>query len=111
MFITNAEKDRLWVNIQILLTKDKEQSAEITALTKQLKRLEAKLTIDSVEKLLATKKPVKIKTPEQIKRQKDKQREYNRRYAAKKQFEKLERQMAEKAEKDQNATSISTASV
>ena len=111
MFITNAEKDRLWVNIQILLAKDKEQNAEITALTKQLKRLEAKLTIDSVEKLLVTKKPVKKKTPEQIQKLREKQREYNRRYAAKKQFEKLEREMAEKAERNQNATSISTASV
>ena len=111
MFITNAEKDRIWVSIQILLAKDKDRNEEIIALTKQLKRLETKLIIDSVDKLLATKKPVKTKTPEQIKRQKDKQREYNRRYAAKKQFEKLERQMAEKAERDQNATSISTASV
>ena len=110
MFITNAEKDKLWVNIQILLAKDKEQNAEITALTKQLKRLEAKLTIDSVEKLLATKKPTKTKTPEQIKRQKDKQREYNRRYSAKKRFEQLEKLMAEKAERSGYATSVSAAS-
>jgi predicted nucleotide-binding protein (sugar kinase/HSP70/actin superfamily) len=111
VFITNAEKAKLWDNISVLLKKDNSKSAEITSLTQQLKRLEAKLTVDSVEKLLATKKPVKKKTPEQIQKQKEKQREYNRRYAAKKQFEKLERQMAEKAERDQNATSISTASV
>ena len=111
MFITNAEKAKLWDNISVLLKKDNSKSAEITALTQQLKRLESKLTVLSVNNLLATKKPVKKKTPEQIQRLKDKQREYNRRYAAKKQFEKLERQMAEKAERDQNATSISTESV
>ena len=61
-------------------------------------------------KLESTQKVPKQKTAAQIQRQKEKQREYNRRYAAKKQFEKLERQMAEKAERDQNATSISTAS-
>jgi hypothetical protein len=110
MFISNEEKSKIWDNISVLLKKDNSISAEITVLTQQLKRLESKVTVLSVNNLLNTKKSVKKKTPEQIQKQKDKQREYNRRYAAKKQFEKLERQMAEKAERDQNATSISTAS-
>jgi hypothetical protein len=101
VFITNAEKAKLWDNISVLLKKDNSRSAEITALIQQLKRLESKLTVLSVNNLLNTTKPVKKKTPEQLQKLKDKQREYNKRWYAKKRFEKLEREMAARAEQTQ----------
>ena len=106
MFISSEEKLKIWNNISEILKKINAINADTLFLSGKLKTLESRLI-----KLEPVKKTQKQKTLAQIQKQKDKQREYNRRYAAKKQFEKLERQMAEKAERDQNATSISTASV
>ena len=106
MFISSEEKLKIWNNISEILKKINAINADTLFLSGKLKTLESRLI-----KLEPVKKALKQKTLAQIQKQKDKQREYNRRYAAKKQFEKLERQMAEKAERDQNATSISTASV
>jgi DNA repair ATPase RecN len=106
MFISSEEKLKIWNNISEILKKINAINADTLFLSGKLKTLESRLI-----KLEPVKKAQKQKTLAQIQKQKDKQREYNRRYAAKKQFEKLERQMAEKAERDQNATSISTASV
>jgi len=106
MFISSEEKLKIWNNISEILKKINAINADTLFLSGKLKTLESRLI-----KLEPVKKAPKQKTLAQIQKQKDKQREYNRRYAAKKQFEKLERQMAEKAERDQNATSISTASV
>jgi DNA repair ATPase RecN len=106
MFISSEEKLKIWNNISEILKKINAINADTLFLSGKLKTLESRLI-----KLEPVKKALKQKTLAQIQKQKDKQREYNRRYAAKKKFEKLERQMAENAERNQNATSISTASV
>ena len=105
MFISNDEKSKIWDNISDILKKINAINADTIFLTGKLKTLENKLI-----KLESTQKVPKQKTAAQVQRQKEKQREYNRRYAAKKQFEKLEKQMAEKAERSGYATSVSAAS-
>jgi len=109
MFISNEEKSKIWDNISELLKKNNAlnaMSADLIFLTGKVKALEGKLV-----KLESAQKVPKQKTAAQIQRQKDKQREYNRRYAAKKKFEQLEKQMADKAERSGYASSVSTASV
>jgi len=105
MFISNDEKSKIWDNISEILKKINAINADTIFLTGKLKALENKLI-----KLESVQKVPKQKTAAQIQRQKEKQREYNRRYAAKKQFEKLEKQMAEKAERSGYVASVSAAS-
>jgi len=108
MFISNDEKSKIWDNISELLKKNNAlnaMSADLIFLTGKVKALEGKLV-----KLESVQKVTKQKTAAQIQRQKEKQREYNRRYAAKKKFEQLEKLMAEKAERSGYATSVSAAS-
>ena len=107
MFISNDEKSKLWDNISDLLKRLNAINADIIYMTGKIKGLEAKVVALEPKK----PKPPKQKTAEQIQKQKEKQRDYNRRYIARKKFERLERDLAKQAERNSYATSISTASV
>ena len=96
MFISNAEKTQIQNDISNLAKMVGDMNVELTFLTAKLKGMEAKIV-----KATPAKQTPKQKTAAQIQHQKNKQREYNRRYAQRK-------KLAAMALKEQNVPQTNT---